>query len=245
MNRIRRLLDPSMMMARIRHALFRERLVFQARSAISGEIRVVDRGRERTLTINGEAHSIYFTRGGWREAERECWGALSAPAFELPMHPEILMLGLGGGTALRLLEDRIAPRSVTVVELDPEVVSTARKYFFLDDRRNVSVIEADALQAMRELAARERSFDLLIDDVYYGLTSPVDGADGDIFNVMKSLTRPGGTIIFNRPVDHPDDVSSHERFIAGLKRAGYEVAVRTIRRRWWNDVIHCRLPRTR
>ncbi len=223
--------------------MFKPQVMFRTHSPISGEICVVDRGRERTLTIDGEAHSIYFTRGGWTEAERECWGALSAPVFDLPPNPEILMLGLGGGTALRLIESRLAPRSITVVELDPAVVSAAREYFFLDDRRSATVVVADALQAMRMMAAQGRTFDLLIDDVYYRLTSPLSGPDADTFNTMKSLTRPGGSIIFNRPVDHPDEIPSHVQFTAELKRAGNDVEIRMIRRRWWNDVIYCRLPR--
>lgn len=235
----RTLPDLGRLARRLRNLIVRKRLIHRVHSPISGEIAVHDAGRERTLSINGEAHSIGATRGSWREAEAECWGAIASPPFPLPDRPEVLMLGLGGGTALRLIVERRAPRAVTAVELDPAVVDIARRFFGLDELREVEVVVADARAAMEALRARGASFDLLVDDVYYHVTTAGAEPGRSVLGLMTGLVRPGGTIVFNRPVDDPAQIPAHERFAAELKAAGHRVETRSIRRRWWNDVIYC------
>jgi spermidine synthase len=94
------------------------------------------------------------------------WDALAAPLLALPpaRRRRILVLGLGGGSAARLLR-ALAPRARIVgVERDAEVLRAARRHFELG-ALGLEVVQADA----REFLARERRrFDLVIDDVFVG-----------------------------------------------------------------------------
>jgi len=216
--------------------------VFRTRSEISGEIHVRDCGRERLLLINDEAHSLYFTRGGWGEVRREYWGSLARPAFGYPVHPSVLMLGLGGGSALRLMRETLRPGAVTVVELDPVIISTAREYFALDYFDGLSVIEGDAMEFMARAKAGGSLFDVLVDDVYFTVTSLKSPPGTEILSTMLSLVRPGGTLILNRPVDDPGSVPLHRRLAEELREEGCRVILQSVRGRWWNDVLHCQTP---
>src|SRR5207302_46887 len=60
-------------------------VLFEARSALSGRIRVVQRGPERRLMIGGEIQSVYFPGGDWAPAEREYWARALAPARPPPL----------------------------------------------------------------------------------------------------------------------------------------------------------------
>src|SRR5262249_13779674 len=106
------------------------RVIFDAESALSGRIRVVDQGDERRLVANGHTLSAISLSGGWSRPAREDWGQ-ALDAVELPPRPAALFVGLGGGTQLRLLAERVRPRLITAVERDPVIVQVALRYFGL------------------------------------------------------------------------------------------------------------------
>ena len=94
------------------------------------------------------------------------WDALAAPVLALPpaRRRSILLLGLGGGSAARIVR-ALAPKARIVgVELDREVVELARRWFDLD-ALGLEVVIADA----REFLSRERGrFDAVLDDIFVG-----------------------------------------------------------------------------
>jgi spermidine synthase len=125
---------------------------------------VVRRSRRgRTLEIDGTFAS-FWSPG--KATTGSVWDALAIPLLALPAarRRSVLLLGLGGASAARLVRT-LAPRARIVgVEIDAEVVRAARRWFGLDALR-ISVRRADA----RAFLARERRrFDLVIDDVFVG-----------------------------------------------------------------------------
>jgi SAM-dependent methyltransferase len=94
------------------------------------------------------------------------WDALVAPLLWLPRarRRSVLILGLGGGSAARLVR-AIAPRARIVgVERDAAVLRASRRWFDLD-RLGVEVVEDDA---QRYLRRSRRRFDAVLDDVFVG-----------------------------------------------------------------------------
>ncbi len=85
----------------------------------------------------------------------------------------VLLLGLGGGSAARIVRALAPGARIVGIELDRGVVSAARRYFDLD-ALGVEVVIADA----REYLARERHrFDAVLDDVFVGSASRVRKPD--------------------------------------------------------------------
>ncbi len=149
----------------------------------------------RALRIDGTFASWY--RPG-RVLTGSVWDALAAPLAWLPP-PErrrVLILGLGGGSAARVVR-AIAPRARIVgVELDAEVVKAARAAFDLD-ALGLEVRIDDARAYLERCRAR---FDLVVDDVFVGrgrrvhkprwLPEPGLGR-------AAALVRPGGLLVSN------------------------------------------------
>jgi spermidine synthase len=224
----------------MRKTVLRPKTVYRAHSALSGRIEVRDSGRERVLEINGQVHSVYYKRGDWKGAALEYWGLLAAPPFPLPPDPDVFMLGLGGATAVRLLCRTLRPASIVVAEADPGIVSVAREYFDTGSLPGLEVVTGDGHDVMRTLRDRGRTFDLLIDDVYFDATSILSGPGRGLFEAMASIARPGATIVLNRPVDRREQEAVNASLADELRRTGAPVEARSVRGAYWNDIIYYR-----
>jgi spermidine synthase len=133
------------------------------------------------------------------------WDALAAPLAWLPpaRRRSVLVLGLGGGSAARLVR-AIAPDSRVVgVESDADVIDAARRWLELD-ALGVEVVHGCAREYLRRCRAR---FDLVIEDVFVGKGRyvrkppwlPAPGLAG-----AARLVRRGGLLVCNAIGETPD-----------------------------------------
>lgn len=123
-------------------------------------------GASLRLYTNGAFHSQYNPNHLLTGA---VWDLLTLPVlFQDPPGSRVLMLGVGGGTAILQLNQLVAPRSIVGIELDPVHLQVARR-FFKADADNVTLIEADAL---KWITSSRRKFDVIIDDLF--LDAPGD-----------------------------------------------------------------------
>ena len=129
---------------------------------------VRDGPRGRELLVDGTFASFY--RPG-QITTGSVWDALAAPvlALEPARRRRVLLLGLGGGSAARVIRALAPQARIVGVELDREVLAAARRWFDLD-ALGLEVVVGDA----REFLARERRrFDAVLDDVFIGPASRV------------------------------------------------------------------------
>jgi SAM-dependent methyltransferase len=157
------------------------------------EVRVSPRGR--ALRIDGTFAS-WWTPG--TAATGGVWDALAAPVLMLPpaRRRSLLVLGLGGGSAARLLR-ALAPRARIVgVERDPAVLRAARRRLGLA-ALGLEVVQADAQDYLASLAAR---FDLIVEDLFVGRGRAVHKpgwlAGPALARLADHLT-PGGLLVSN------------------------------------------------
>jgi spermidine synthase len=153
-------------------------------------------GRTRRLYTDGVFHSQFNPE---RPAGGSVWDLLMLPAFFLP--PEsvrrVLVLGVGGGAVIRLLQHFVGPESVVGVELNPVHLSVARRFFGVGGP-GVALHRADAVQWMSQY--RGEPFDLIIDDLFGGSGGvPVRavGADPQWFRSLLRPLAPGGALVMN------------------------------------------------
>jgi hypothetical protein len=95
------------------------------------------------------------------------WDAIAAPLLALPARRrrEILILGVAGGSAARVVRAIAPDAHIVGVELFQDVIDAAREHFDLDSLKLEMVI-ADALDFLRE---DKRHFDLILEDVFVGV----------------------------------------------------------------------------
>ncbi len=168
------------------------------------------RGRGRALEIDGTFASFYEPG---RAGTGSVWDALAAPLLLLPpgRRRRVLILGLGGGSAARLLR-ALAPRAHIVgVELDPDVVEAARRFLDLDGL-GVELVRGDALAFLRR---SRRSFDVVVDDVFVGRGRAVrkpDWLPAPGLALAARRVAPGGLLLSNAL----DEAPAAERLLRRL-----------------------------
>lgn len=121
-------------------------------------------GASVRLYSNGVFHSQWNERDPLKGS---LWELLFLPTFFLP--PErirsVLLLGVGGGALIRLLQRFVAPEKVVGVDLDPVHLKVARNHFGVHD---TELVCADARSYVSDYLSNSHNlgFDLVIDDLF-------------------------------------------------------------------------------
>ncbi len=174
------------------------RLLYEKDSAY-GYIQVVQVGSRTELVLNeGQAvHSIYdpttLTTGGpW---DYFLLGGYFRPAQETePVPKQVAILGLAGGTAARQYTAAYGQEvAITGVEIDPDILAVARRYFHLDER-NVKPVVQDARYW---LATDRGSYDVVVMDAYRQPYIPFHLTTREFFQQVRAHLRPGGAAVVN------------------------------------------------
>lgn len=95
------------------------------------------------------------------------WELLLLPAFFLPEHRirSVLLLGVGGGALIRLIQRFLRPERIVGVDLDKTHLQVARRYFGV---RDAELVHADARDFVAEQLGKgeQHTFDLIVDDLF-------------------------------------------------------------------------------
>lgn len=147
------------------------------------------------LRVAGAVHA-------WWHRERLltglAWDNLAAGCLLRPAGPptSILMLGIAGGTTLRILRHLLPEAALTAVDIDPGIIAIARRHMALD-ACGAEIHIADAYEWARGC---RRRFDLVIDDCYLAGEEEVFRPESDPWSAIDRLGRllsPGGLLALN------------------------------------------------
>ena len=167
-------------------------------SSISGEIEVVQEGKEKRLVVGGLTQSI---NADAPDVEERIWGQLSNIKNQRSKIKNALILGLGGGTVAHLLTQKLGPIPIDAVEIDPVIVEVGKKFFDLNKLSNLKIIIADAVDVVKKptyYQLRTLNYELVIADLYCGSRYPPEAESPSFFAGLTRLLNPSGLIVFNR-----------------------------------------------
>src|SRR5437667_6586368 len=173
-------------------------LVYEKESAYH-YIQVVRDGSKTELILNeGEAvHSIYDTQslatgGPW---DYMVVANSFRPAQASEVRPnDIAILGLAGGTAARQYTAAYGSGvQITGVEIDPDILDVAHRYFHLDEP-NVHPVVADARYWIDTTDAK---YDVIVMDAYRQPYIPFHLTTREFFSEVRDHLRPGGVAVVN------------------------------------------------
>lgn len=148
------------------------------------------------LYTNGVLHTQYNPQ---RLATGSVWDLLTLGTLLLPPDAvrRVLVLGVGGGTALRQLLQFFPQARITGIELNPVHLRLAKRFFGLDDPRVELVCE----DAVAWLAMYDgEPFDLIIDDLFGerdGRPCRAVRADADWLDLLVTPLHPCGMLTLN------------------------------------------------
>ncbi len=116
-----------------------------------------------------------------------------------PNVKRVLMLGGGGYCVPKHILDTMPDVSIDVVELDPGVTETARKYFHLEDNPNLRIIHEDARTFINNASANKiQPYDAIFMDTFNSATViPFQLTTVETGRGLHELLNPGGVLIVN------------------------------------------------
>ncbi len=166
--------------------------IFEAETA-HNYIAVLQKDDERQMVFNDgfAVQSIY------RENElplKGVWGyyALS-PAWTKSGKPKnILMLGLGGGTAARQFRELYPEAKITGVELDAGAVQVGQKYMGMPTDINVVIEDARTF-----LWFDKAKYDVILIDAFQFPYVPFQVTTREFFTLVESHLEDGGAVLLN------------------------------------------------
>lgn len=120
-----------------------------------------------------------------------------------PNPRRMLVIGLGGGSApAKFLHDYPSLARLDAVEIDPEVVAAARRFFRLPDDPRLEVIVQDgrlfvADAARRVAAGLAEPYDLVVVDAYFADAIPYHLTTREFFASLRRILSPDGVVVSN------------------------------------------------
>ncbi|MFA0812964.1 methyltransferase domain-containing protein [Microbulbifer epialgicus] len=159
---------------------------------------VRNHGASVRLYSNGVFHSQWNSRDPLKGS---LWELLLLPAFFLPEQRlnSVLLLGVGGGALIRLLQAFTSAKRIVGVDLDPVHLEVARRFFDVCD---VELVCADAREYVADYlsdSSGER-FDLVIDDLFghcQGVAQRAIPANKEWCSTLLRLLHKDGVLVSN------------------------------------------------
>jgi spermidine synthase len=145
--------------------------------------------------VAGAIHAFHHKR---RFLTGLAWDLIAASAL-LRKEGEpcsILMLGLAGGTAFRVLRHLLPDCKLTAIDIDAEIVGLARKHMDLD-ALDIEVHTADAYEW---LARNRKTYDVVFDDIYLAGKTDVfrpRAWNPELMIHLRRAIAPGGLLAVN------------------------------------------------
>ncbi|MBN1807301.1 MAG: fused MFS/spermidine synthase [Sedimentisphaerales bacterium] len=114
-----------------------------------------------------------------------------------PDPKRILFIGLGGGTVPMAIHHYFPMVPIDNIELDPDVVSVAKKYFGFKEDNLMKVYVRDGRMQVRRLLRDKTKYDIIFVDTFRGGYIPYHLTTKEFMELLKGLLNPDGVIVSN------------------------------------------------
>ncbi len=119
----------------------------------------------------------------------------------------ILLLGLGGGSVVKILRKELGIKTkITAIDYDKSVFEIAEKNFHLSNFENLDIVNEDAEFFVNKT---QQKFDVIIIDLFNDNIVPLQFLSKSFINSVTNLINTNGWLIFNFI---PDNKSQNEDF---------------------------------
>ncbi|HOM16070.1 MAG TPA: fused MFS/spermidine synthase [Thermoguttaceae bacterium] len=122
---------------------------------------------------------------------------MMASLLHCPEPKRALFIGLGGGTLPIVLRQYYPNIHIDSIELDPEVVEVARRYFGLREDERMRVYTGDGRVHIRRFVREGRSYDLVFLDAFRGGYIPYHLTTKEFMELVHRLVGDAGSVAAN------------------------------------------------
>ena len=149
-----------------------------------------------TIQLFQEDGALSVEVGGFVESGdpiEEIWKDVCTNFYEGENPDTILILGFGTGSIMKAIRDLWPSSQVTGIEIDPNMITIAKKYFPLNIK-GVTLVTGNAVDYVRKLPDT-KSIDLIIMDCYIGGTEP---DNMKTLKFLRKLKRASKRVLLNQ-----------------------------------------------
>lgn len=172
-------------------------------------------------------HVIY----SWEDLYRNFSYASSRVDWKKFRPKNILVLGLGLGSVIQILEQKVRhPLSITAVELDEVVLYLVKKYSASKFRSPVQYLCADAYAFILQ---NSQKFDLILFDIFIGDYIPSQFESLAFTKKLATSLAAGGLILYNRIAMDPSQIMHNmEYYEQAFSRVFPDARILQIKTNW-------------
>lgn len=210
---------------------FFPQLIEEQTSRFNGVIKVYKLFGNVSLSVDNLTQSGGLVKNIWHQALK-----IAANSYKLKAK-SCLILGLGGGTAAKLISQSWPEAKILGVEIDPAILQLGKKYFAVDQIKHLKIITDDAFTISYKLKAK--SYQLILIDLYHGKSFPHQATTLKFAQNLKRLLHPQGILIINR-LNYAHNEESINHHLSVLKQIFPQVTSHKILS---NILVFCALSR--
>ncbi len=167
------------------------KVLAEVESPINGKLTVIrDLAWGIYLKADGTTQSGGVVRDVWKST-------LKKLKKQIPNVKTCLILGLGGGSAAKLVRKFWPEAQITGVEIDPIMIKLGKKYLGLDKTKTEIIIQ-DAFEFCTVHSSLLTDYDLILIGIYVGDRMPEKFEQKRFLQLVSSLLNKGGVAVFNR-----------------------------------------------
>lgn len=182
--------------------------IIKINSPINGELKVVESFGRKILYANDDEQSGGTITGMWGKS-------ISKIKSQKSKISNCLVLGLGGGTVINLLNKYYPQVNITVLEIDPVMIKIAQDYFGIKNDPYLKIINADAFNWLKRRKGKKK-YDFILFDLYIGMFNPAKARTFRFLKQMESLLESKGAILYN--AHYQNDEEKYQKLFKECKR---------------------------
>lgn len=157
--------------------------------------------------------------GFWQSgkyAERNTYLCLRNLPLDKRSEKNILFLGLGGGSGIKII-NRLYPKAQIIgVDIDPVMVEMGRKYFDLKEAKNFKITISDAFEFVKKFP-KNKYFDIVLTDLYIGCVVPPSTQQLTYLNEVKRILKDDGVYTINGSHTR-ENIKITDKFVEKMKK---------------------------
>jgi spermidine synthase len=166
-------------------------IIHTSSSSISKKIEVIEFLGSCSLRVNGLTQSGSVVCDIYKKI---------LPYIKKIKLQKILILGFGAGTFAKQLNKKFKNIKITGVEIDKEIINIAQKYFFLENEKNIEILNLSANQFLDDvnINSSDQKYDLIFIDLYIGSIIDKNVSSKEFLLKIKKFLAKNGIVVFNR-----------------------------------------------
>lgn len=134
---------------------------------------------------------------------------------------DILVLGVAGGSVIKTLVDEIKFKGqITGVEIDPEIIKVANKYFKLNEIQQLEIVIQDAFEFVLKT---KKKYDLIIIDIFQDTTMPGFLFETYFTNCVCNLLKNKGFILFNTMILNENQNLRNKKYVSEFYKNQFKI----------------------